>query len=84
MKVFLVLGNHKFYNISRGEDLRNTKSLERKSILKNKLVILHRMRVNLNMHLNIIILDCTLQSHIFSEARQIVKTKIKDFKRIIN
>jgi hypothetical protein len=79
-KVFLVLGNHEFYGISRIEGLELAKSLEREPILKGKFVILHGARVDLDP--NNTVLGCTLHTHVLPEARQIVEAKVKDFKRI--
>lgn len=81
-KVFLVLGNHEFYGISHQHGLQLAKSLEEDPLLKGKLVILRRTRVDVDAHPNITILGCTLQSHIPPEARQVVERKVKDFQRI--
>jgi hypothetical protein len=81
-RVFLVLGKHEFYGLSREEGLQRAKLLEQEPELNGKLVILSRTRVTLTEHPGIIILGCTLQSRILSEARDIVKSKVKDFQRI--
>lgn len=81
-RVFLVLGNHEFYNSSHAEvlDLALTK-LEHEPLLKGRLTVLHRRRVDLEDEVTI--LGCTLWSHIFSgSAREAVESRVKDFKRI--
>lgn len=83
-QVFLILGNHEFFGVSREEGLRLAKALEQEPALDGKLVILNRTRIDLEAHQGITLLGCTLQSRILPEAREIVKRKVKDFQRIVN
>lgn len=80
-RVFLVLGNHEFYNISYAEGLEKAKQLEKEPCLNGRLILLHQTRYDIpNSHLTI--LGCTLWSKIPQEARDIVKWKISDFQKI--
>jgi Calcineurin-like phosphoesterase len=79
-QVFLVLGNHEFYGISRNEGLRLAALLEQEAALQGKLKILNRTRVD--MFSDVVILGCTLQSCISPGSRAIIECKVKDFKRI--
>jgi len=47
-RVFLVLGNHDFYGISREEGLQKVAVLEQESIMQGKLVVLNRKRVTID------------------------------------
>lgn len=58
-KVFLVLGNHEFYGVSREEGQGLLKQLSSEPVLKQKLVILDRNRYDINDRITI--LGCTLQ-----------------------
>ena len=78
-KVFLVLGNHEFFGGSRAQGLVLAERLENEESLKDRLVIMNRQRVDLD---GLIILGCTLQSHILDEAKTIVAQKINDFRHI--
>lgn len=61
-RVFLVLGNHEFYGISRENGLQASKSLKVEPQLLGKLSILNRKRVDINRRVSI--LGCTLHSYI--------------------
>ncbi len=78
--VYLVLGNHEFYGLSRESGLRLAHSIIEDPELRGKLTILNRKRVDLSS--TVTILGCTLQSRIFDEARDIVIRKVADFRRI--
>ena len=78
-QVFLVLGNHEFYGISRNEGLRLAASLEQESAVQGKLRVLNRTRADID---DVVILGCTLQSSISPGSRPIVERKVSDFKRI--
>lgn len=87
VRVFMVLGNHEFYGVTREEGLRLATSLEHEPALQDKFVVLNRRRIDMDeAHHpnNITILGCTLQSYILPEAREIVGKKIKDFQRIVS
>jgi hypothetical protein len=79
-QVFLVLGNHEFYGVSRSEGLRLAASLEQESAVQGKLRVLNRTRVD--VFDDVVILGCTLQSCILPSSRPIVECKVNDFKRI--
>lgn len=82
-RVFLVLGNHELYGLSRSEGLRRTATLEQEPDLFGRLTVLNRTRVTLEDH-GVTILGCTLNSLITPEAEEIVKERVKDFQRIEN
>jgi predicted phosphodiesterase len=80
-RVFLVLGNHEFYNMSFAAGLEKAKQLEKEPSLNGRLVLLHQKRYDVpNSHITI--LGCTLWSKVPSETRDIVNAKIKDFQKI--
>lgn len=78
--VYLVLGNHEFYGISRSEGLARADMLEKEAITMGRLKVLHRKRIDVNESL--CILGCTLQSHVRPQSRLVVSQRIKDFQRI--
>ncbi|KAI9813203.1 MAG: hypothetical protein M1832_006375 [Thelocarpon impressellum] len=82
--VFLVLGNHEFFGVSRPEGLRLAEKLENEPRLKQKLSILNRRRVDLQGDAPVTILGCTLQSHVPLEAQAVVEQKVNDFRRIVD
>lgn len=79
-RVFLVLGNHEFYGISREDGLQAAKSLETEPQLLGKLSILNRNRVDINRRVTI--LGCTLHSYIPKESQLWVRMKVADFSSI--
>ena len=83
-RVFLVLGNHEFYGLSRQTGLQRAKLLEQEPGLSGILVVLNRSSVALETYPGIILLGCMLQSRILPKARQIVNDRIQDFQRIEN
>jgi hypothetical protein len=80
-QVYLVLGNHEFFGISRQEGLQLADRLQEDIELKDKLVVMNRKRVDLQ---GVTILGCTLHSRIPIEAEEIVQNKVNDFRRIID
>ncbi|KFY91669.1 hypothetical protein V500_04539 [Pseudogymnoascus sp. VKM F-4518 (FW-2643)] len=82
-RVFLVLGNHEFYGLSRDEGLRRAACLEQEPDLAGKFTVLSRTRVTLEDY-GITILGCTLNSLIPPEAEDSVRGRVKDFQRIEN
>lgn len=79
--VFLVLGNHEFYKESFTMGLEKAKQLEREPSLNGRLILLHQRRYDIpDSHVTI--LGCTLWSKVPNEARDIVKSKIQDFRQI--
>lgn len=79
-RVFLVLDNHEFYGISRGDGLQAAKQLEVEPQLLGKLFILNRNRIDINRRVSI--LGCTLHSHIPEESKLWVRMKVIDFSSI--
>lgn len=79
--VFLVLGNHEFYKESFTTALEKAKQLEREPSLNGRLILLHQRRYDIpDSHVTI--LGCTLWSKVPIEAKDIVKSKIQDFRQI--
>ena len=80
-RVFLVLGNHEFFGVTRAEGFRLAESLEAEPVFDGRLTILNRTRVDINSHPDVTILGCTLNSMIDPEVRDIVRHKVKNFQR---
>jgi len=81
-RVFLVLGNHEFYGISREAGLATAESFTTDPNMKGKLILLNRARYDIDDTLTI--LGCTLQSSILDSQRQSVSRALNDFNRIID
>lgn len=81
--VFLILGNHEFYGITRAEGLQLAARLSEESVMHGRLVVLERNRFDFYEE-NITLLGCTLHSHISQDSRGIVQSKVKDFSRILD
>lgn len=79
--VFLVLGNHEFYNDTFAAGIQRARHLEREVSLKGRLILLHRGCYDIPGS-DITVLGCTLWSKVAEEAREIVSLKIQDFKKI--
>ncbi|PGH05956.1 hypothetical protein AJ79_06645 [Helicocarpus griseus UAMH5409] len=80
-QVYLVLGNHEFFGVSRQEGLCLASTLPQEPGLKGRLIVMNQKRVDLQ---DVTLLGCTLQSHIPPEAKDIVRQKINDFLRIFD
>lgn len=79
--VFLVLGNHEFYKESFTTALEKAKQLEREPSLNGRLILLHQRRYDIpDSHVTI--LGCTLWSKVPIDAKDIVKSKIQNFRQI--
>ncbi|KAB8356416.1 hypothetical protein FH972_023999 [Carpinus fangiana] len=78
--VYLVLGNHEFYGMTRQAGLEAAAKLEQEPGAQNKLHILQRTRVDLDERVTL--LGCTLQSHIPPESRDMIQRQINDFRQI--
>lgn len=79
--VFLVLGNHEFYNDTFAAGLQRARQLEQEPSLNGRLILLHRGRYDIpGTHFTI--LGCTLWSRIPDDARDTVSSRIQDFKKI--
>jgi predicted phosphodiesterase len=80
-KVGLVLGNHEFFGLSYEEGVSKAKQLSQEPSLEAKLVLLDR-EVWVDQTSGSIILGCTLWSFIPDSAREIVESKVSDYKKI--
>lgn len=79
--VYLVLGNHEFYGISRTKGLELAQMLEKEKTTLGRLKVLNRTRINVGPSL--CILGCTLHSNIGPQSRGVVQRQVKDFQRIL-
>ncbi|EFR04515.1 Ser/Thr protein phosphatase superfamily protein [Nannizzia gypsea CBS 118893] len=77
--VYLVLGNHEFFGVTRQEGLRLADQLQEEPQMNGRLVILNQKRVDIG---NTTILGCTLHSHVLPGSEQVVASKINDFRCI--
>lgn len=82
LRVFLVLGNHEFFGVSHDEGVHLADCLEKEPSLSGRLLVLHRRRYDFEESSDITVVGCTLWSQIQPEAREIVESKVKDFRRI--
>ncbi|KAF3065678.1 Uncharacterized protein CFAM422_009599 [Trichoderma lentiforme] len=80
-KVFLVLGNHEFYELDYDSGLGMAQRLSEEASLKDSIVLLNKSRWD-DPDSNLTILGCTLWSAIPEEAVPIIEAKISDFKKI--
>ena len=78
--VYLVLGNHEFYGVTRQAGVELAMRLEAEPALRSKLTILYRKRVDISDEVTL--LGCTLNTHVPREAYDIVQTKMADFRKI--
>ncbi|KAL6690553.1 putative calcineurin-like phosphoesterase [Trichoderma pleuroticola] len=81
-KVFLVLGNHEFYELDYDAGLGMAQRLSGEPSLKDSVILLNKSRWD-DPDSNLTILGCTLWSAIPEEAATMIETKINDFKKII-
>ncbi|KAI9044831.1 putative calcineurin-like phosphoesterase [Aspergillus affinis] len=79
--VFLILGNHEFYNSTFAAGLEKSKQLERDSGMNGRLVLLHRKRYDIS-GTRLSILGYTLWSAVPDHTKDIVQAKFKDFQMI--
>ena len=85
IQVFLILGNHEFFGVSRQRGLELAKNVEQEFGLKGILVLLNRKRIDLDAYsIPVTILGCTLHSYVPPAAREMVRQKVNDFRRIEN
>ena len=80
-RVFWVLGNHEFYGISYEQGLKQAQKLQDEPAVAGKVFLLHRTRHELK-GTNMTILGCTLWSRIPACSTDIVREKVKDFRKI--
>ncbi|PWY80268.1 hypothetical protein BO94DRAFT_626077 [Aspergillus sclerotioniger CBS 115572] len=79
--VFLVLGNHEFYNGTFAAGLEKAAQLEQEPTLNGRLVVLHQKRFDVPGS-GVIILGCTLWSKVPCDLEGVVRSKVKDFQKI--
>ncbi|KAF2206650.1 hypothetical protein CERZMDRAFT_52821 [Cercospora zeae-maydis SCOH1-5] len=77
--VYLVLGNHEFYGLSREEGLKRADGLVRDGRALQNLTLLHRGRADIHKT-DTVLLGCTLHSYISPECTRLSR----DFARIEN
>lgn len=82
--ILLVLGNHEFHGLSYLEGIQKARMLEKEPILEGKLILLHRNEYEVERphRGNLVVLGCTLWSHIHDEAKDVVRNRVSDFKSI--
>ncbi|KAJ4260499.1 hypothetical protein NW762_007240 [Fusarium torreyae] len=80
-KVFLVLGNHEFYEMSYEDGIEKAKKLEKEEVLEGKLVLLDRNRWD-DPDSKLTIVGATLWSNIHPSAAEIVALRVSDYKLI--
>ena len=76
--IFLVLGNHEFYGVTRDEGLEIAQWLENQ--LHGKLTVMNRIRVDVSQ--KVTVLGCTLHSHINPDHFEEIGRVLSDFKMI--
>ncbi|KAF4977953.1 hypothetical protein FZEAL_5601 [Fusarium zealandicum] len=80
-KVFLVLGNHEFYEMSYEDGVEKAKQLAKEEALEGKLVLLDRHRWD-DPDSRLTIVGATLWSNVPPSAADIVTLRVSDFKLI--
>ncbi|KAI1086123.1 Metallo-dependent phosphatase-like protein [Rostrohypoxylon terebratum] len=80
-KVFLVLGNHEFYGLSYESGIEEARRLAQEPCLAGKLILLDRMRWD-DPDSDLTVLGCTLWSEIPDRDRNVVESRINDFRMI--
>ncbi|TPR07543.1 CorA-like Mg2+ transporter family protein [Aspergillus niger] len=79
--VFLLLGNHEFFNETFDTGIEMAKQLEEDPAFDGRLIVLHQKRYDVPGS-NVSILGCTLWSKVPQESVEVVQSKVKDFQRI--
>ncbi|KAL4945756.1 hypothetical protein BDV06DRAFT_8808 [Aspergillus oleicola] len=79
--VFLVLGNHEFYNDTFVAGLERAQQLEKEPCMNGRLVLLNQRRFDIPES-SVTVLGCSLWSQIPDESRDMVRMKIQDFEKI--
>ncbi|KAF2226150.1 putative calcineurin-like phosphoesterase [Elsinoe ampelina] len=80
-QVFLVLGNHEFYEGDYEWVIEKSQKLCQETSLDGKVTLLHRTRWD-DPDSEVTILGCTLWSHIPAGREAIVESRINDFSKI--
>ncbi|ROV90800.1 hypothetical protein VPNG_09839 [Cytospora leucostoma] len=82
-RVFLVLGNHEFWGLDHQTGTEKARELVMEPQLGGKVILLHRNQWDdPETGSKLTILGCTLWSHIPDDARDIVRSKVNDFKHM--
>lgn len=82
-RVFLVLGNHEFFGLDYQTGIEKARELVQETRLGGKVVLLQRNQWDSpEPDPSITILGCTFWSHIPAHAREVVRNKISDSKKI--
>lgn len=76
-----MLGNHEFYGLSYTDGLDLARKLEQETVLKGKLVLLHRRQFDIERE-DVTVLGCTLWSKIEEGVKEVVTMKVRDFEKI--
>lgn len=80
-RVFLVLGNHEFYDLSFEDGLERARALEKEPVLEGKLILLQQNKIAFDDGRNVI-LGCSLWSFIPGNSAPRIAAAVNDFKRI--
>ena len=80
-RVFLVLGNHEFYEMSYEKAIAEAERLQREEKLAGKLTVLHRKRWD-DEGGGLTIVGCTLWNRITEESRGAVTLRVNDYNKI--
>ncbi|KAL4950223.1 Metallo-dependent phosphatase-like protein [Aspergillus filifer] len=79
--VFLVLGNHEFYNDTFAAGLEKARQLEQEPCMNGRLILLNQRRFDIPDS-SVTVLGCSLWSNIPDKSRDMVRMKIQDFEKI--
>ncbi|RDW92721.1 uncharacterized protein DSM5745_00043 [Aspergillus mulundensis] len=79
--VFLVLGNHEFYNDTFAAGLERAQRLEKEPCMNGRLVLLNQRRFDIPES-SVTVLGCSLWSRIPDWCRDMVRMKIQDIEKI--
>lgn len=80
-RVFLVLGNHDFFNQTHAAGLAAARRLEAEPALGGRLTLLQQDRFDLP-GTAVTLLGCTLWTHVPDEAAAIVRATVQDYKHM--
>lgn len=80
-RVFLVLGNHEFYEMSYEDGVRKAREMEKEDVFKGKLTVLDRDRWD-DETSNLTIVGATLWANIHPSAEEIITLRVSDYKLI--
>ncbi|KAK3331650.1 Metallo-dependent phosphatase-like protein [Cercophora scortea] len=81
-RVFLVLGNHEYYHLSRSAGLEKARQMEKEPVLAGKVTLLQQDSYTIPEQPDVTLLGCTLWSFIPREASAAISSVMNDFKHI--